>query len=143
MFRSPTHYSSDSFVQLRQSGVWFADRTHLLRWIDGKGFPSHAIIRCPPRFGKSFWLRILDIYYDVLCPEEVFQFCFGALRINGEHPHERYLMLVIDLSTAKLDPFNHLVVETTLLEAINLFVKRYQSILQFSLPVTTDVFHLL
>jgi hypothetical protein len=126
-FRSPTQ-SPSNFLRIRRDGAWFSDRTHLLKWIDQEASPF-AIIRRPPRFGKSFWLRILDIFFDIACPENVFQYCFGALQINGAGPRERYLMLAIDFSTSKIGLYNTIVVENTVEGAIHRF---YQSLLPSS-----------
>lgn len=140
-FYSPT-LSSSNFLRIRHDGVWFSDRTHLLTWIENE-VPPFTIIRRPPRFGKSFWLGILDIFFDIACPENVFKYCFGALQIGNMVPHERYLMLVIDFSTARISSHNTLIVESTVTAAIHRFISRYHHLLNFSIPKYNGPYDLL
>jgi hypothetical protein len=131
-FRSPTQ-SSSNFLRIRHDGVWLADRTHILQWIATEA-PPFAIIRRPPRFGKSFWLCILDIFFDIACPDNVHEYCFGTLKIGRDRPRERHLMLVIDFSTAKIGSYDTIVVESTVEAAIHLFISRYHYLLHWTPP---------
>lgn len=140
-FRSPTQTAHD-FLRIRYEGAWFADRTYILEWLD-TGAPPFAIMRRPPRFGKSFWLSILDIFYDMACPDNVFQYCFGSLQIGGVQPHKRHLMLLIDFSTAKIGAYDTIVVDSTVESALHAFISRYHHLLNWTPPKYNGAYDLL
>jgi hypothetical protein len=125
IFKSPYPHPTAPFVEIRKSGVWFADRTQYLKIIDDDFFPNFAIMRRPPRMGKSFMLRVLDIYYDIDCPPEVFSFCFNNLNIHGHPPKKKHMMLMIDFATLKDGPFTTTNIEYTVRVSLEFFVQRY------------------
>lgn len=144
-FCSPTLHCSDSFVEIRHNHVWFVDNTHMLAWLNSNTFPSHAIFRRPPRFGKSFWLHLLNVYYDIACPENVFRYCFGNLKVGPQIPQRRHMIFQIDFSTAKVGPYNNLLIKNVVMNAIQVFARRYRHILDWSIPElpAKGVIHLL
>jgi hypothetical protein len=76
------------------------DKTSFLNVLESPKMEAFIIFRRPPRFGKSLWLKTIELYYDISFPEEYFQFCFKNLQIQGKPPSQKYLIWYVDFNLA-------------------------------------------
>ncbi|KAF8537749.1 hypothetical protein BDD12DRAFT_203099 [Trichophaea hybrida] len=90
-------------------GTLFVDKTRYIELLDQSGVYSNMFLR-PRRFGKSTFLNMLCVYYDIAMAAK-FNDIFGGLYIS-KNPTEfcgRHLVLKLDLSSIKIiGDINHL-----------------------------------
>jgi len=81
--------------------------------------------------GKSFFLSMLDLYYDIDTPADIFSYCFDNLR-NGKRSPNKYLILYIDFALVRgIKVFRQSLVEAEILKAFTRFVDRYRHRVNF------------
>ena len=85
-------YGLSDFRLLNEDNYYYVDKTRFLEAVEAS--PSFLFMIRPRRFGKSLWLGIMSLYYDVATAEQ-FDELFGKYYI-GQHPtpkHNKYLIL--------------------------------------------------
>ncbi|CAG8724666.1 14506_t:CDS:2 [Rhizophagus irregularis] len=77
-------FPTGSFVDLRQNGGYYLDKTHFISELENLNSPAILSLR-PHCFGKSLFLSTLSSYYDINNKGENFERLFGDLYI-GKNP---------------------------------------------------------
>ncbi|RUS17700.1 AAA-ATPase-like domain-containing protein [Endogone sp. FLAS-F59071] len=99
-------YGTSNFYRFRdKAGMIFADKTNYIEQLEkiGNNNNFRYILLRPPHFGKSTFLNMLCIYYDIHTAD-CFNSLFGPLYI-GKNPtssHNKHLVLKFDLSNIRL-----------------------------------------
>lgn len=96
MARITIPYAVADFVDLRERGFYYVDKTRYIAKLEDYNAP---VFLRPRRFGKSLWMSTLACYYDRTMASR-FDELFGGTWI-GEHPteeHNRYMIIRYDFS---------------------------------------------
>ncbi|CAG8482792.1 12580_t:CDS:2 [Funneliformis mosseae] len=92
--------STGSFVDLRQGGCYYLDKTHFIHKIED--LKTHAILSLRPRrFGKTLFLSTLSSYYDIKNRDR-FEQLFGDLYIGKNPTPLASSFLVLELNFSGL-----------------------------------------
>lgn len=77
---------------MRREGYYYVDKTRFIKKLEREG--NFVFFLRPRRFGKSLFVNMLQVYYDVNCADE-FDALFGGLDIGKEPTknHNKYLVL--------------------------------------------------
>ena len=89
-------YGRASFPSVRRDGCLYVDKTRFIRGLEHE---RYAFFIRPRRFGKTFWLAMLECYYDRR-QADAFDALFGGTDI-GANPtpnRNRYVVLYFDFS---------------------------------------------
>ena len=94
-------YGITDFRRIAEENYYYVDKTRFIERVE-QAPPFLFLIR-PRRFGKSLWLAILELYYDVATRDD-FDKLFGNLHI-GRHPtSERNSYLILKFNFASVNP---------------------------------------
>lgn len=96
MARITIPYAVADFVDLRERGYYYVDKTDFIPSLEDYNAP---VFLRPRRFGKSLLISTLACYYDRTKADR-FEELFGRTWI-GEHPteeHNRYMVVRYDFS---------------------------------------------
>ena len=96
-------YGISDFQRLSEDDFYYVDKTRFIKEIEKA--PSFLFLIRPRRFGKSLWLSMLELYYDINAGEQ-FEELFGKYYI-GQHPtpeHNSYLILNFNFAQVNPDP---------------------------------------
>ncbi|CAG8672045.1 1489_t:CDS:2, partial [Paraglomus occultum] len=93
-------FSEGSFVDLRQEGGYYLDKTAFISKIEDLNARAILSLR-PRRFGKTLFLSTLSSYYDIKNRERFEQF-FGDLYIGKNPTKLASSFLILDLNFAGL-----------------------------------------
>ena len=90
-------YGISDFTDLRNKGCYYSDKTHYIPQMEAAG--DFLFLIRPRRFGKSMFLSMLAVYYDI-ARQDKFDQLFDGLWIK-EHPTEekgKYQVMYFDFS---------------------------------------------
>ena len=89
-------YGRASFPSVRRDGCLYVDKTRFIRELERE---RYAFFIRPRRFGKTFWLAMLECYYDRR-QADAFDAFFGGTDIGANPTTERnrYVVLYFDFS---------------------------------------------
>lgn len=96
-------YGISDFQRLSQEDYYYVDKTRFLERVEA-AHPFLFMIR-PRRFGKSLWLSLMELYYDIATRDR-FDELFGKYYI-GQHPtpgRNGYLILKFNFAMVNPDP---------------------------------------
>ena len=96
-------YGISDFQRFSNDEYYYVDKTRFVEEIEKS--PSFLFLIRPRRFGKSLFLSMLELYYDINTREQ-FDELFGKYYI-GQHPTEErnsYLILKFNFSQVNPDP---------------------------------------
>ena len=96
-------YGISDFQRFSNDEYYYVDKTRFIEEIEKS--PSFLFLIRPRRFGKSLFLSMLELYYDINTREQ-FDELFGKYYI-GQHPTEErnsYLILKFNFSQVNPDP---------------------------------------
>lgn len=94
-------YGISDFRRIAEENYYYVDKTRFIERVE-QAPPFLFLIR-PRRFGKSLWLAILELYYDIATRDD-FDKLFGNLHI-GRHPtSERNSYLILKFNFAAVNP---------------------------------------
>nr|WP_044655320.1 ATP-binding protein [Bacteroides acidifaciens] len=96
MARITIPYAVADFVEMRERGFYYVDKTDYIPWLED--YKAPVFLR-PRRFGKSLLISMLSAYYDRTMANR-FEELFGGTYI-GQHPtqeHNRYMVIRYDFS---------------------------------------------
>lgn len=122
-------YGISDFEYFSTEDYYYVDKTPYLQKIEEKG--RYLFFIRPRRFGKSLFLSMMELYYDIL-EEQRFDLFFNGTYI-AQHPtpgKNKFLVLKLDFSAVDAnnekieEAFLNYIKDTTLV-----FLKRYQKIL--------------
>ena len=112
MARITIPYAVADFVDLRERGYYYVDKTDFIPSLEDYNAP---VFLRPRRFGKSLLISTLACYYDRTKADR-FEELFGRTWI-GEHPteeHNRYMVVRYDFSKMVMaDDMEGLVLRTS------------------------------
>ena len=89
------------FTEMRERGFYYVDKTNYIPGLED--YKAPVFLR-PRRFGKSLFLNMLGLYYDIN-KKDKFEESFGELYI-GKHPtpnRNKYLVLTLNFSSVASD----------------------------------------
>ena len=89
-------YGRASFPSVRRDGCLYVDKTRFVRELENE---RYAFFIRPRRFGKTFWLAMLECYYDRR-QKGAFDDLFGGTDVgaNPTPDRNRYVILYFDFS---------------------------------------------
>lgn len=92
-------YGISDFVRMRTENYYYVDKTMYLPLIEDTA--SYIFMTRPRRFGKSLFLSMMSVYYDIL-QKDRFEELFGGLWIgsNPTDQRNRFQMIYFDFSKA-------------------------------------------
>ncbi|MCD7925439.1 MAG: ATP-binding protein [Bacteroides sp.] len=92
-------YGISDFVRMRTENYYYVDKTMYLPLIEDTA--SYIFMIRPRRFGKSLFLSMMSVYYDIL-QKDRFEELFGGLWIgsNPTDQRNRFQMIYFDFSKA-------------------------------------------
>ena len=96
-------YGISDFQAVSLDNFYYVDKTRFIKEIEES--PRFLFLIRPRRFGKSLWLNMLKMYYDINAREQ-FDALFGQYYI-GKHPtpeHNSYLILSFNFAQVNPDP---------------------------------------
>ncbi len=96
-------YGISDFQAVSLDNFYYVDKTRFVKEIEES--PRFLFLIRPRRFGKSLWLNMLKMYYDINAREQ-FDALFGQYYI-GKHPtpeHNSYLILSFNFAQVNPDP---------------------------------------
>ena len=94
-------YGISDFQRFSSDDYYYVDKTRFIEEIEKA--PSFLFLIRPRRFGKSLWLNMLKLYYDIAA-RELFEELFGQYYI-GKHPTpERNSYLILSFNFAQVNP---------------------------------------
>ena len=94
-------YGISDFQRLTSDDYYYVDKTRFIEEIEKA--PSFLFLIRPRRFGKSLWLNMLKLYYDINARDQ-FEALFGQYYI-GQHPTpERNSYLILSFNFAQVNP---------------------------------------
>ena len=96
-------YGISDFQAVSLDNFYYVDKTRFIKEIEDS--PRFLFLIRPRRFGKSLWLNMLKMYYDINAREQ-FDALFGQYYI-GKHPtpeHNSYLILSFNFAQVNPDP---------------------------------------
>ena len=99
MARITIPYAVADFVDLRERGYYYVDKTALISELLKTAGTKVTLVTRPRRFGKTLGMSMLACYYDRTKADR-FEELFGRTWI-GEHPteeHNRYMVVRYDFS---------------------------------------------
>jgi hypothetical protein len=94
-----------------------------------QSFPQFAIFRRPARFGKSTFLKMLRVFYDINLHDREFQALFQNLDIGNNPPAKKYMILVFDFTYTTKGTYDQLMLEQVFRDGLTKFVFEYANIL--------------
>lgn len=127
-------YGESDFKKIIKENYLFIDKSRYIETLEND--VSYQFFIRPRRFGKSLFLSMLSSYYDINNKQE-FEELFGKLYI-GKNPTAKrtsYFVLELDFSNiatdkGKLNLINGF--EKSILDSVEDFINKYESILNFS-----------
>lgn len=93
-------YGVSNFAEIRNTGAYYADKTHFLPILESGELGNHYLVLLRPRrAGKSLLVSMLEHYYD-RAQKEHFDALFGGLAIHAKPTKlkNHYLVLSLDFS---------------------------------------------
>lgn len=94
-------YGLSDFRLLNEANYYYVDKTRFIEEIEAS--PRFLFMVRPRRFGKSLWLGIMSLYYDMATAGD-FDTLFGSYYI-GQHPTpERNKYLILKFNFAGVNP---------------------------------------
>ena len=96
-------YGISDFQAVSLDNFYYVDKTRFIKEIEES--PRFLFLIRPRRFGKSLWLNMLKMYYDINARDQ-FDALFGQYYI-GKHPtpeHNSYLILSFNFAQVNPDP---------------------------------------
>lgn len=94
-------YGLSDFRLLNEANYYYVDKTRFIEEIEAS--PRFLFMIRPRRFGKSLWLGIMSLYYDMATAGD-FDTLFGSYYI-GQHPTpERNKYLILKFNFAGVNP---------------------------------------
>lgn len=94
-------YGNADFRRLRSDNSYYVDKTRFIPLMEAA--PYFLFCIRPRRFGKTLWLTLLDLYYDVN-EKENFDELFGDLYIGQNPTAERNSYLTLTFNFAAVNP---------------------------------------
>lgn len=99
-------YGMTDFERIIRENFYYIDKTQYIAKVEE--VTSFFFFVRPRRFGKSLFLNMLSLYYDIN-KKDKFEEIFGGLYI-GKHPtpnHNKYLVLTLNFSSNSM--FNNMI----------------------------------
>ena len=94
-------YGISDFRLIAEENYYYVDKTRFIEEVERS--PRFLFLIRPRRFGKSLWLAVLELYYDIATKDD-FDNLFGNFYI-GQHPtSERNSYLILKFNFAAVNP---------------------------------------
>ena len=94
-------YGISDFRRIMEENYYYVDKTRFIEQVEMA--PPFLFLIRPRRFGKSLWLALLELYYDIDTRDD-FDRLFGGLYI-GQHPTaKRNSYLILKFNFAMVNP---------------------------------------
>ena len=94
-------YGISDFRRLSEDNFYYVDKTRFIERVEES--PSFLFLIRPQRFGKSLWLTMMELYYDINTRDD-FDRLFGKYYI-GQHPTgERNSYLILKFNFSQVNP---------------------------------------
>jgi hypothetical protein len=94
-------YGVSDFDDFRKRNLYYVDKTRYIRDIEEKG--KYLLFIRPRRFGKSLFLGILQVYYDIYFKDR-FDYFFSGTDIHRDPTAARNSCLVFKLNFSLVNP---------------------------------------
>ena len=94
-------YGVSDFQLLSSEDYYYVDKTRFIAEIEKS--PRFLFLIRPRRFGKSLWLSMLELYYDMAMKDK-FEELFGRFYIGSHPTPERNSYLILKFNFAMVNP---------------------------------------
>ena len=94
-------YGVSDFQLLSSEDYYYVDKTRFIAEIEKS--PRFLFLIRPRRFGKSLWLSMLELYYDMAMKDK-FEELFGKFYIGSHPTPERNSYLILKFNFAMVNP---------------------------------------
>ena len=94
-------YGISDFRLLSGEDFYYVDKTRFIGEIEK--CPNFLFLIRPRRFGKSLWLSMLELYYDMAMKDK-FEELFGRFYIGSHPTPERNSYLILKFNFAMVNP---------------------------------------
>ena len=94
-------YGVSDFQLLSSEDYYYVDKTRFIAEIEKS--PRFLFLIRPRRFGKSLWLSMLELYYDMVMKDK-FEELFGKFYIGSHPTPERNSYLILKFNFAMVNP---------------------------------------
>ncbi len=120
-------YGISNYRMIREEGYVYVDKTRFIRVLEGYPEPYIFFLR-PRRFGKSLFVSLLSLYYDIAAKDD-FNLLFSGTDI-GKNPTQmrnKYFILNFDFSGISTDS-EEILRESfakSVFKSVNAFIEKY------------------
>ena len=94
-------YGVSDFQRFAREDYYYVDKTRFIGEVEKS--PSFLFLIRPRRFGKSLWLSMLELYYDMAMKDK-FEELFGRFYIGSHPTAERNSYLILKFNFAMVNP---------------------------------------
>ena len=94
-------YGVSDFQRFSREDYYYVDKTRFIGEIEK--CPNFLFLIRPRRFGKSLWLSMLELYYDMAMKEK-FEELFGRFYIGSHPTPDRNSYLILQFNFAMVNP---------------------------------------
>ena len=94
-----TPYGEVAYESFRELGFAFADKSDVIKELEGKNVPRHPVLLRPRRFGKSTFVQMLKCFYDISYKDRYDEIFNGKSIYTENLPcHNTYHVINFDFS---------------------------------------------
>ena len=94
-----TPYGEVAYESFRELGFAFADKSDVIKELEGKNVPRHPVLLRPRRFGKSTFVQMLKCFYDISYKDRYDEIFNGKSIYTENSPcHNTYHVINFDFS---------------------------------------------